>query len=641
VLGSIAAALLAAAIIAASAFAASLNWGAAFHADSGAGFTSVSCASGSLCVAVDTQGTAFYNTTPTAAGSDAWTGTAADSGVTLNAVSCPATNFCVAVGEQSGSGAIATTIDPASSGAWQPTPGSPYPLDDASCPSTTFCLAVDDHGGALHTSTPSATTAWTRETIDAGSSLTAVSCASTALCAAIDANGGVLISTNPTSTSWTRHTLDAAGTLTAIACTAGDVCLAVGTDADGAGNVWATNNPTAAHPTWSVTGIDPNATPESVSCTAQAFCSFGDTAGTLYSSDSPTAAPPTWSSATTTNLGPVSGVSCIDAGICAAVDSDGYAAFATLPAPAAGTDAATAVTQTTATLTGTVDPNDAPLTDCEFDYGTSTSYDMSAPCETPPAATAGSQAVTATVAGLAAGTTYHFQLVAASGAGSTQGGDLSLHTPNPVTPVPTINGTPAVGQTLSCAPNVAIPASSTVSYAWFNDTTQIAGATGPTYFVRATDSSDHLYCEITISGDGASKSADSGYVGIPADTLGTVVETSVGPATDIGDGVATRIVCSPQAQGHCTLTLQLTTAQGSRRNIGSARALLAPGAARTVTVKLNGAGRSLLARAGQLRATLTVSGTVVGAIGATLRHKTVTLRAGVHGARRAARGQPR
>ena len=55
--------------------------------------------------------------------------------------------------------------------------------------------------------------------------------------------------------------------------------------------------------------------------------------------------------------------------------------FTTLAlAPLVNTAAATGISQSTATLNGTVDGQGGNITDCHFEYGTTTSYGSTAPC---------------------------------------------------------------------------------------------------------------------------------------------------------------------------------------------------------------------------------------------------------------------
>jgi len=100
--------------------------------------------------------------------------------------------------------------------------------------------------------------------------------------------------------------------------------------------------------------------------------------------------------------------------------------FTTLSAPAVVTGAASGVTPTTATLNGTVDPNGRATT-WYFEYGTSTSYGTKTAVKD--AGSGGSAvAVSAALAGLARGRTYHYRLVASSDAGTSRGADRTFST---------------------------------------------------------------------------------------------------------------------------------------------------------------------------------------------------------------------
>jgi hypothetical protein len=104
-------------------------------------------------------------------------------------------------------------------------------------------------------------------------------------------------------------------------------------------------------------------------------------------------------------------------------------------APAAVTKAASAVTQTGATLNATVNPNGVAVTSCTFEYGTSTAYDKTASCSALPGSGSSAVAVSAAVTALSANTTYHFRIVAANaGAGSQAvGSDETFKTPAALT----------------------------------------------------------------------------------------------------------------------------------------------------------------------------------------------------------------
>ena len=120
-------------------------------------------------------------------------------------------------------------------------------------------------------------------------------------------------------------------------------------------------------------------------------------------------------------------------------------------APVATTGTAKAVTSTSATLTGTVNPEGQP-TSYFFQYGTTTSYGNQTPT-----ADAGSRhkdrSVEATISSLAPGTTYHFRLVALNASGTTDGQDQFFTTPTSPPPAgaPTVMTGPVQGPTSTTA----------------------------------------------------------------------------------------------------------------------------------------------------------------------------------------------
>jgi hypothetical protein len=105
-------------------------------------------------------------------------------------------------------------------------------------------------------------------------------------------------------------------------------------------------------------------------------------------------------------------------------------------APTVVTGAASSVTQSSATLNATVNPNGGEVGECKFEYGTSTSYGSSAPCSPAPGSGTSPVAVSAAVGGLAANTTYHFRVVASNAGGTSKGADETFKTlPNAPTVV--------------------------------------------------------------------------------------------------------------------------------------------------------------------------------------------------------------
>jgi hypothetical protein len=102
-----------------------------------------------------------------------------------------------------------------------------------------------------------------------------------------------------------------------------------------------------------------------------------------------------------------------------------------VPPPAVTTGAAGNVTRSSAVVNGTVNPERVG-TSYHFEYGTTTAYGASTATNDTGAGSADLPA-TATLTGLAAGTTYHYRLVATSVGGTTAGGDMTFTTlPAPI-----------------------------------------------------------------------------------------------------------------------------------------------------------------------------------------------------------------
>jgi hypothetical protein len=483
------------------------------------------------------------------------------------------------------------------------------------------------------------------------------------LCVALDGEGQAVLSTEPTggAAAWHERPIDPALGLEAVSCFAPDSCVAV----DKHGSVFASSNAAAtigsstepgSGATWSSTAVDIFGEPGAVSCTAIGLCAIADRMGYALTSDNPIVAPPVWVIGGVDPSNALTSVSCTSEGLCAAVDASGRVLTAEAPAPLASTAAAGEVAHTSALLTGTVNPNDAALSSCRFEYGTSTTYETSAPCASSPT---GSTAIPvgAIAVGLTANTTYHYRLVASTATGTSDGADQTFKTlaPNVIEPHPSISGTPAPGQRLTCKSGVATTTGVTLAYAWLRDTKAIASAGATTYVVSTADVSHHLQCRVSASTPEGTRSATSAFVTVPAGGLGTISETAVGTPRAGRNAVSVPMTCSAQAAGSCTLKLRLTvieTLRGSRVvavtaqtrratvTVGSRTVRLKPGQQATVSVALNATGRRLLAQRRHLSVKLSVTGTVVGAISASLRSTTVALSAsGRTSSRKASHGQ--
>jgi len=112
--------------------------------------------------------------------------------------------------------------------------------------------------------------------------------------------------------------------------------------------------------------------------------------------------------------------------------------------PSVTTGTARAVERTTATVTGTVNPNGSATT-YHFEYGTTTAYGLNTPDKAAGEGD-GDVAAEAQLAQLSPGTTYHYRLVATNGNGTATGADRTLRTAdNPRPPGVSRTGRQQVG----------------------------------------------------------------------------------------------------------------------------------------------------------------------------------------------------
>ncbi|HTY96369.1 MAG TPA: hypothetical protein VMB91_04970 [Solirubrobacteraceae bacterium] len=100
------------------------------------------------------------------------------------------------------------------------------------------------------------------------------------------------------------------------------------------------------------------------------------------------------------------------------------------PPPEVVTSAASEVAKTLAQFNGTVNPRGKEVTECKFEYGTSTGYGSSVACGSPAGKGEAPVAVFGKVENLTANTVYHFRVVAKTSAGTSRGEDRTLTTLN-------------------------------------------------------------------------------------------------------------------------------------------------------------------------------------------------------------------
>ena len=120
--------------------------------------------------------------------------------------------------------------------------------------------------------------------------------------------------------------------------------------------------------------------------------------------------------------------------------------FKALPnTPAVEPKAPSSLTQTSATLNGTVNPEGAEVSKCEVEYGTTTGYGSSVACSTLPGSGSSPVAVSASVTGLTPNTVYHFRVSVTNPGGTKKGPDETFKTPPNPTPTNSGAGTTNVG----------------------------------------------------------------------------------------------------------------------------------------------------------------------------------------------------
>jgi hypothetical protein len=168
-----------------------------------------------------------------------------------------------------------------------------------------------------------------------------------------------------------------------------------------------------------------SSSPAGITCGGTCSASFDEGSGVTL-----TAAPVAGS--TFTGWSGPGAASCSGTGTChvtiPAAATSVTATFAQNAPTVTTTAGATGITQHTATVAGTVNPNAGNVTNCHIEYGTTTSYGSQAPCSPAPGAGSSAVGVSAALSGLAPGTTYHFRVVATNAGNTTNGSDQTFTT---------------------------------------------------------------------------------------------------------------------------------------------------------------------------------------------------------------------
>jgi hypothetical protein len=233
----------------------------------------------------------------------------------------------------------------------------------------------------------------------------------------------------------------------------------------------------------------------------------------------------------------------------AALAAAGVGTAASAAAPTAITGPVTSVGPTTATVTGTVNPN-GQATTWWVEYGTSTSYGSKTATVNAGSGTGGS-AVTASLASLAPGTTYHYRVVASNGAGTTRGNDGIFTTSAP----PVVVTGPATSVTATSATltgSVDPNGRATTWYFEYGTSTSYgkktavkdAGSGGSAVAVSAAlvnlaRGRTHHYRLVASSDAGTSRGADQTFTTFGAPAVTTDAASSVTPTAARLNGTIT------------------------------------------------------------------------------------------------------
>lgn len=568
---------------------------------------SSACPAAGVCVLTDSGSAVVTSTEPTG-GAGAWTIADLEVGFnSLQGVSCAPAGPCVGVDE---AGNVVGAADPVGgAGAWESAHVDDHSLDGVSCPSAGLCVAVDEAGDVVTSTEPTGTaSAWHVADVDGTTPLLGVSCASARLCVAIDRKGNVVTSTEPTGSpgAWSVASV-ADRELRGVSCPTEQLCVVTA-----GGDAITSTDPTGGASAWTARHVGASA---SISCPSTGLCvDTGIGAFGILTTTDPLGEESAW---TETSFGgeeeePVAfngfdEVSCGSEALCVATTLGGNGSPGNVMISAGPTEGAEAWTE--AEVYGGPIVKPIPIIELYSRVltGVSCTPDLCAVID--------------------------------------NSGKVIVGTLSPVTSVntslPVASGTPAPGQTLSCSNGswTGYPPP-TFTYQWLRDGTPIGGASTSAYVVQTADQGHGLACQVTASNSAGSESVTSNTLQVPpaqapggGGSGGGSSGGSGGPGTltgTVSNAFVLNRMESVAARGAVKITLTLP-GPGTLQIVGRASAAHLAGASRAqkkretpvviarlrlmvskagrivVTLVPTGSAKTVLARRGKLRATVTIT----------------------------------
>jgi phosphodiesterase/alkaline phosphatase D-like protein len=212
-----------------------------------------------------------------------------------------------------------------------------------------------------------------------------------------------------------------------------------------------------------------------------------------------------------------------------------------LASPTVVTGSASNIGPTSATVSGTVNPQGLATTYL-FEYGKTTSYGSKTASKSAGSGTS-TLAASATISSLSPGTTYHYRIVATSSAGTSRGADRTFSTTPPPTVVTGVAS--SIGPTSATVAGSINPQGLATTYLFeYGKTTSYgsktasksAGSGTSTVAVSTTISSltpgtTYHYRIVATSSAGTSRGADRTFTTTPPPTVATGSASNVGPTS--------------------------------------------------------------------------------------------------------------